>query len=80
MEDKLTKEQIEAEGWVQSGHQGTSQMYEKNNFILKYSETTKEALFMVKGSFLVRDYNSPTFSGKCPDLKTFKFVCKLLNV
>lgn len=82
----LTKEQIIAEGWNIS----TNSFYElelKNEYatyfcnlldsnkirILEYTKTDPKELWSMQRRSII-------FEGKCKDINTFRYVCKLLNI
>ncbi len=81
MESSLTKEQIEAEGWTFIRTKHNVSYYEKGLYGLKYHELTKVALFHRIDINSQREYEpNVAFSGNCPDLKTFKYICLMFDL
>jgi hypothetical protein len=82
MESELTKEQIVAEGWTFIKTKNHVSLYEKKGLYgLKYNEVTKEAFFARIDINSQREY-APNIgvSANCPDLKTFKYLCQMMEV
>lgn len=63
----LTKEQIEAEG-CEPGFEG----FFKNGFKIFYYENDYRLIIQV--------HNQVIFNGKCKDINTFRWICKLLGI
>jgi hypothetical protein len=81
MESELTKEQIEAEGWTYIRSNDKVQYYEKGLYGLKYNTVTKVAFFSRIDINSQRDYEpNVATSANCADLKTVKYVCKMMDI
>lgn len=82
MESELTRAQIEAEGWTHIRTKNKISTYEKKGLYgLTYNEVTKGALFTRIDIDSQRDYSPNVgISGDCPDLKTFKYFCKMAGI
>jgi len=81
MENELTSQQIEAEGWTYLRNHNKTAIYEKGLYELRYHTLTKEASFSRTDIASFRDYGPNTnVSGSCPDLKTFRYICKMIGV
>lgn len=72
----LTKEQIEAEGWIYEKEVKTVKCYDKKNIFLACSEKTHR--------MLIRKHENETWKtiyfGICKDINTFKKLTKLLEI
>ena len=72
----LTKEQIEAEGWIYEKEVKTVKCYDKENIFLACSEKTHR--------MLIRKHENKTWKtiyfGRCKDINTFKKLTKLLEI
>ncbi len=72
----LTKEQIEAEGWIYEKEVKTVKCYDKENIFLACSEKTHR--------MLIRKHENETWKtiyfGRCKDINTFKKLTKLLEI
>ena len=89
----LTKEQIEAEGWIHIGGKLSSygsQIFEKisntegkleNNikFELTYLKPTAYIPWIQISSNL-HDKEENLYKGRCPSINEFRTICKLLNI
>lgn len=71
----LTKEQIEAEGWIHTG----MTLFHKNEYSLDiifegdiYS--TPYTMSLTSNSYY------PSYTGQCKDINTFRYICKLINI
>jgi len=80
----LTQEQIENEGWKHVGGKLLSeadQLYEKNNYILSYSYSSKKIVLLIQDPSKVENYyTEPTFRGTCRCINDFRKIIKLLNI
>ena len=65
----LSKEQIEAEGWVIDKHFNFS----KNNYTLHHHTRYGKGITIYNNDGRIYD-------GDCPSINEFKFICKLLNI
>lgn len=71
----LTKEQIEAEGWIGSRHnEHWNWTYKKGDIFFEHLENNN--FIRVFDS----NHSDCIFSGQCKDINTFKYICKLLNI
>jgi len=68
----LTKEQIEAEGWVEI-HAG---FFKKGDFLMS-NITNFNGIIIRKGSWYPEETK---YSGECKDINTFRYICKLLKI
>lgn len=83
----LTKEQIEAEGWVwkhdTTHFGGMFSSYEKNNHFLIHNRIKNEIRMIFKDPSLEYDWKNPekfNFWAECKDINTFRYICKLLGI
>ena len=87
----LTKEQIEAEGWVHTGGQLQSESRQDFEIIksphghLELSYTQYNNNLTINQRNHVRDNSgnyvlNSIFRGKCKDINTFRWICKLIGV
>ena len=68
----LTKEQIEAEGWVETDSRS---VFKKDKWNLGYAQPLDSSpLIWIKNS---EDY---VYQGECKDINTFRYICKLINI
>lgn len=76
----LTKEQIEAEGWVEqhsvTSGRGMFTFYKKGNYLLEYNSLYK-GITIREGSWYPEETK---YSGECKDINTFRYICKLLKI
>ena len=68
----LTKEQIENESWVFTGQINNKLYFEKGAFVLTFEDDYIN-IDNTKG----RDIG---YWGKCKDINTFRYICKLLEI
>jgi hypothetical protein len=66
----LTKEQIEAEGWISK----MENFYEKEGWKM---EVYSNYIEIRKGSWYP---DNTYFKGKCPSINEFRYICKLLSI
>ena len=80
---RLTKEQIEAEGWKHIGGKLLSvaqQEYCKEGIAgvrVQYSEKDRELIIDNGEEY---EQNNTFYYGECKDINTFRWVCKLLKI
>jgi hypothetical protein len=69
----LTKEQIEAEGWVvdYDFHMLTGAAYKRDGFELHHIGRTIKVW---------KPNHFGSFAGECKDINTFRYICKLLGI
>jgi hypothetical protein len=75
----LTKEQIEAEGWIFVEHDNSpfNSGYRKENHRIQTVNNGSGGMYISR-----RDENgiNVIFEGVCPSINEFRFICKLLNI
>ena len=87
----LTKEQIEAEGWIHTGGKllkEANQMFEKGNYFLVFNEKVKTINIILRDPSKECEISwsvqmSPehfNFFCECKCINTFRTICKLLNI
>lgn len=84
----LTKEQIEAEGWGRVS--GVADFERTTPFLYSIRRDKNGSLFNLVYNFDTKDLiidNGHTYeqqdiyyNGKCKDINTFRYICKLLNI
>lgn len=86
----LTKEQIEAEGWICKGCSGTTDQngvetitgfcFKKGDFSLDLEKDYTLVIYnKSKYSYDFDDWGI-LYRGKCKDINTFRYICKLLGI
>lgn len=86
----LTKEQIEAEGWIFKREYNNILNFETSNIwnesikggFLEYDTITKNLKITTKDGGYNQDGPncSVKYNGKCPSINEFRTICKLLNI
>ena len=73
----LTKEQIEAEGWICIGQNS----YINNNFYyFKKDERFLDFNGVTHEIKIAEDSEYPDYNGECKSINEFRFICKLLKI
>jgi hypothetical protein len=89
----LTKEQIEAEGWIYVKNTNTidvdiCHIFNKNNYMLGWFPLINKIAVLVrdpskaldKNGILIQYNNTERYTGECKDINTFKKITKLLGI
>ena len=86
----LTKEQIEAEGWIFKREYNNILNFETSNIwdesikggFLEYDTITKNLKITTKDGGYNQDGPncSVKYNGKCPSINEFRYICKLLKI
>lgn len=87
----LTKEQIEAEGWIFEPPVDGIKLASRPDFILKKNDTLTYNLYIRDKRISIELYTKRTgvwemsswvtiYSGSCPSINEFRTICKLLNI
>lgn len=73
----LTKEQIEAEGWICIGQ---NSYIDSNFYYFMKSEKSLDFNGITHEIKISDDPYYPDYAGECKDINTFKWLCKLLKI
>lgn len=82
----LTKEQIEAEGWIirtDKIHKGFQFAFEKGDYFGVCLQNGKLDIHLkdaLKDDYTEHTSNTRLYFGNCPSINEFRTICKLLNI
>lgn len=81
----LTKQQIEAEGWIYTKYNPAINLHEFRKVINNHSWYTLDYFDDCKNIIITKywtngDDDMDLFNGECKDINTFRYICKLLNI
>ena len=77
----MTFSEIKSEGWETIAEDSNILVALKDKFELSYDLTMKELNILKRVSHSDNNFfRDPIYLGSCPDLETFKNLCKLLKI
>lgn len=76
----LTKEQIRGEGWAELNKDYETNEFVKGVYSLDYDFHNKLLRIYISDNFETSGYDRQFFEGRCKDINTFRYICKLLEI